>query len=184
MDTSLQDERETRFYALYEHQEGIRRHIATVLTTSPDLIDDALQNTWINVWRALPSMMGEGKSWLYQIAHNAAVDLIRKNASHPTLSLTAHLNNEDEDEKNMTEEALPWSDETDTWIEQIDREHLLRPALQQLREQERIVIALDYHEYSGQEGAQMLGLHLANYKTRLFRSRQRMRVLLAGEVAS
>jgi RNA polymerase sigma-70 factor (ECF subfamily) len=42
--------------------------------------DDALQNTFIKVWKNLSTFKGESQlySWLYRIAHNEALALIRK----------------------------------------------------------------------------------------------------------
>jgi RNA polymerase sigma factor (sigma-70 family) len=68
------------FAAIYErYQQPLYRYCQALLGNPQDA-QDALQNAMVSVLRALPGEDREIelKPWLYRIAHNAALDLIRK----------------------------------------------------------------------------------------------------------
>jgi RNA polymerase sigma factor (sigma-70 family) len=89
MSSLLSDERlvrraaggeERAFAAIFErYHQPLYRYCAAIVGDSQDA-QDALQNTMLKVLRALP---GEGrkirlKPWLYRIAHNESIDLLRR----------------------------------------------------------------------------------------------------------
>src|SRR5690242_16596036 len=85
----LSDERLTRravggderaFAAIFRrYHQSLYRYCLTIVGNSQDA-QDALQNTMIKVMRALPGeeRQIELKPWLYRIAHNEAIDLLRR----------------------------------------------------------------------------------------------------------
>jgi RNA polymerase sigma-70 factor, ECF subfamily len=71
---------EERFRNLIEpHRPALHAHCCRMLG-SPDDADDALQNTLLRAWRALPRFRGRSsvRTWLYRIATNACLDAIAK----------------------------------------------------------------------------------------------------------
>src|SRR3954451_24190167 len=89
MSSLLSDERlvrraaggeERAFATIFErYHQPLYRYCAAIVGDSQDA-QDALQNTMLKVLRALP---GEGreiklKPWLYRIAHNESIDLLRR----------------------------------------------------------------------------------------------------------
>jgi RNA polymerase sigma factor (sigma-70 family) len=69
------------FEELYEtYYDYVRRRICTLLRYHPRLIDDALQETWIKVWRFLPDIKSNHnlKAWLWLIATNTVRDAMRR----------------------------------------------------------------------------------------------------------
>ncbi|AUC80997.1 RNA polymerase sigma factor [Lacinutrix sp. Bg11-31] len=64
-----------------QYKERLYWHIRNILKSHDDA-DDALQNTFIKVYRSIDGFKGESKlySWLYRIATNEAITLINKNA--------------------------------------------------------------------------------------------------------
>jgi RNA polymerase sigma factor (sigma-70 family) len=76
------------FAAIYErHRQGIYRYCRTILGTEEDA-SDALQNTMIGAMNALP---GERRTislraWLYRIAHNEAISIVRRRAPAAAVS--------------------------------------------------------------------------------------------------
>ncbi|MBO4572065.1 MAG: RNA polymerase sigma factor [Bacteroidales bacterium] len=52
--------------------------------------DDALQNTWVSVWNALDTFREDSKlyTWLYRIATNEALSLLKKNRLRAALSFS------------------------------------------------------------------------------------------------
>jgi len=74
---------EDAFRTLIEpHRPALHAHCCRMLG-SPDDADDALQNTLLRAWRALPKFRGRSslRTWLYRIATNVCLDAIRSRAN-------------------------------------------------------------------------------------------------------
>jgi RNA polymerase sigma factor (sigma-70 family) len=68
------------FDSLYTQYENyVHMRIRNLLHYRPDLIDDAMQEIWIKVWRALPNLKSDGnlKAWLWLITTNTVRDTMR-----------------------------------------------------------------------------------------------------------
>ena len=82
---SAADGDERAFARIYErHHQGLYRYCRSILRNDEDAAD-ALQNTMLKALRALP---GESRSialkpWLYRIAHNEAISLLRRRTDGP-----------------------------------------------------------------------------------------------------
>src|SRR5690242_9429022 len=85
----LSDERLTRravggddraFAAIFRRYHQSLYRFCLSIVGNPEDAQDALQNTMIKVMRALPGeeRQIELKPWLYRIAHNEAIDLLRR----------------------------------------------------------------------------------------------------------
>jgi RNA polymerase sigma factor (sigma-70 family) len=75
------------FAALYErHHQALYRYCRAILG-NPEDAADALQNTMTAALRALPGEQREirVKPWLYRIAHNESISLLRRRAPHAVL---------------------------------------------------------------------------------------------------
>ncbi|MCA1750614.1 MAG: RNA polymerase sigma factor [Flavobacteriales bacterium] len=61
------------------YQEKLYGHLRRMTGNHPDA-DDALQNTLIKVWKNIETFRGDSAlySWLYRIAANEALDIIKK----------------------------------------------------------------------------------------------------------
>ncbi|WP_452223382.1 RNA polymerase sigma factor [Lacinutrix chionoecetis] len=82
--TQLQskDNKDAAFKALVSlYKERLYWHVRNILKSHDDA-DDALQNTFIKVYKSIDGFKGESKlySWLYRIATNEAITIINKNA--------------------------------------------------------------------------------------------------------
>jgi RNA polymerase sigma factor (sigma-70 family) len=71
------------FAELYENAEYrnyVRVRILTMLHSRPDWIDDAIQETWIKVWRSLPRITSTHnlKGWLWLVATTTVYDAMRR----------------------------------------------------------------------------------------------------------
>src|ERR1700744_5150689 len=70
---------EGAFLALAEaHRAELHAHCYRMLASYHDA-EDALQETWLRAWRALPGFEGGMlRAWLYKIATNAALDVVKR----------------------------------------------------------------------------------------------------------
>jgi RNA polymerase sigma factor (sigma-70 family) len=73
--------------AIYErHHQGIYRYCRAILRNDEDA-RDALQNTMVKALDALPGETREIalKPWLYRLAHNEAISVIRRRSDHASI---------------------------------------------------------------------------------------------------
>src|SRR4051812_21255347 len=81
------------FVVLYRrHHQALYRYCRAILGNNEDAAD-ALQNTMAAALHALPGDRREIaiKPWLYRIAHNESVSLLRRRAPHADLDAAEHL---------------------------------------------------------------------------------------------
>jgi RNA polymerase sigma-70 factor (ECF subfamily) len=98
--------------------------------------DDALQNTFINVWKSIGSFRSESTlyTWLYTIATNEALTVINKRKRNASVSLD-DLGN-----------YFANSQEGDTWFDGDAAQMKLQNAILKLPEKQRIVFNLKYYD--------------------------------------
>jgi RNA polymerase sigma-70 factor (ECF subfamily) len=131
--------------------------------------EDAVQETFVSIWRAAKSYRperGPGAPWLYAVARNAIVDRSRAKSETPV---------QPPDEASI--ESGP-----DIRAEQSWTRWRVHRALEELPELEREVIELAYwHGLSQSEVAESLRIPLGTVKTRTRSGLQRLADLLEGE---
>jgi RNA polymerase sigma-70 factor (ECF subfamily) len=132
--------------------------------------EDAVQETFISIWRAARTYAperGPGAPWLYGIARNAIVDRSRVRTDTPAETPEQFSNDLGPDER----AELAWA-----------RARVHR-ALVRLPEREREVVALAYwSELSQSEVAERLGIPLGTVKTRTRSALLHLAEMLDGDV--
>ncbi len=131
------------------------------------LAEDAAQVAFIQAWRHLPAYQPRGtfRSWLYRIAVNAALDLLRR--EKPAEDVAALP---------LESPALP----VEAQVEQQERRQRVRRAVLGLPEACRAVLVLrEYEGLSYQEIAAALEIPTGTVMSRLSYARK----LLAGQLA-
>jgi RNA polymerase sigma-70 factor (ECF subfamily) len=133
---------------------------------------DVTQEVFIKVYNSLSRYRSEYKfsTWLYRIAHNAAIDHIRKNSA-PTQSIETE-NNEGAYQLQF-ESPLPTPEEErerSEWRTEIDT--VVKCLPQGYRE---LIVLRHSGDLSYDEIAEVTGLPLGTVKNRLFRARELMR---------
>ena len=132
--------------------------------------EDAVQETFISIWRAAKTYRperGPGAPWLYAVARNAIVDRSRAR-TEPAV--------ETPDE--VADEAGPADLAEKSWVQ-----WRVHRALEELPENERQVIELAYWSgLSQSEVAGRLGIPLGTVKTRTRSGLQRLAGILEGEL--
>ena len=139
---------------------------------------DALQDALLSAHRSAARFRGEAAvtTWLHRIVVNACLDRIRRHRAHPTVPLP--------DGSRPDPGAGPGS-RTTAGVEPAapavdhDTALVVRQALAQLPSEQRVSIVLvDLEGYPVAEVAAMLGVAEGTVKSRCFRARARLAVLL------
>lgn len=135
-----------------------------------DLALDGTQEVFIKVYNSLDRYNSEYKfsTWIYRIAHNVAIDHLRRTSAH---SASLHTIDSDGDE---LERPLADCDQAspEANIELSERRETIEAAVQTLPPAYRELILLRHaHDMSYDEIAEVTGLPLGTIKNRIFRAR-------------
>lgn len=147
-----------------ETQSGVYNVAYSVLGNREEA-QDATQEIYVRVWRALPSFRGEARftTWLYRIAVNSALNRRRK--------LKGPLSNV-EDDGVLDRLESPVADPADATIER-ERNRALWAAVMRLPAKYRVVINLFYRQQlTYDEMAAVLAMPLGTIKAQLNRARR------------
>ena len=142
---------------------------------NPDDAAEAAQEAFLAAWQGLKFFRGEASfsTWLYRLASNACVDLLRKEQRHRAVSGPS-LNDEDT--------YMDIADDAATPQELAERSELreqIEEGLQSLSPEHREVLLLrELHQLSYDEIAQTLDLDTGTVKSRISRGRKALRNFL------
>lgn len=163
------------------HEEKVYR-LAMRFTRNETDAAEILQETFLLAWRNLDSFQGKAQfaSWLYRVAVNAALMLLRSHKRHPQVAV-----------EDVTPEALgeaardaqpglgagtDWSKRPDEHFQSTELRQQIQLAVDRLPESQRSVFLMrDVDGLSTEETGELLGLSLPTVKTRLHRARLALR---------
>jgi len=153
--------------------DRIRGYCAAFVAFDPELAEEAAQESLIRIYKALPRWRRESPlgAYLYGICRTASADVIRTRARH-----RAH-NVQVEELESLSLESPQGTGEANVLREEAGR--MLAIAMQELDPTDRSMLYL--HEVEGKglsELGTMYDLPLGTVKSRLFRARDRLGVLL------
>lgn len=158
--------------------------LACRLTSDTDA-PDVLQETFLHVYRSLPSFRGESQfgTWLYRIATNAALMLRRSRGRRPVESLDAFMPRFDEHGVHVeTPAQLQVASRADELLDRKVLAEKAREVIARLPELYRDAFVLrDLEEMSTADVAQVLGVEPATVRQRVHRARLMLRGYL-GEL--
>ncbi|MBQ2868150.1 MAG: sigma-70 family RNA polymerase sigma factor [Firmicutes bacterium] len=138
---------------------------------------DALQESFIKIYRHLESFREGSKfdTWVYRIVVNTCNDMLRKNHGAPV----EYLNRSDEEEEEYTLELPDTDPGPQDALLQKEQAKLILDALDQLKpDQKEVVILRDIQGFAYEEIAEMLNCSMGTIKSRINRSRSRLREIL------
>ena len=156
---------------IYSHR--LYKRILSITRNREDA-EDALQDTFLRAYLALPSFEGRSRfsSWLTRIGINSALMILRRRRARPETSFEQHLDFEgDGAYVDVRDEAL----NPEQLYDQQQRCYTIRCAIQRLDPKSRAAIGIwASDELSMKEVAQDLGVSVASVKARLHRARKRL----------
>ena len=142
---------------------------------NPADAEEAAQETFLAAWQGLRFFRGESSfsTWLYRLASNACVDLLRKEGRHQAAAGPS-LNDEEVLLEIQDEAPSPHA-----LAEQAELKEQIEAGLASLPEEYREVLILrEIHQQSYDEISEILSLDLGTVKSRINRGRKRLRKFL------
>ncbi|MBE6022731.1 MAG: sigma-70 family RNA polymerase sigma factor [Cellulosilyticum sp.] len=146
------------------------------LLKQPDEAFDAAQEVCIKIWKQLKNFKGDAKlsTWIYRIAINTSLDLLRQQKKRQEQIVLLTENDNLEKSKDLHQ----W-DDLSTQLSEKEGLNVLWQAMQELKEDDRIIIVLrDIEGYSYDEIALTLGISIGTVKSRLSRARIKLKKIL------
>lgn len=160
----LQGDQEA-FRRLYEKYSPVAMRVAYAITRDREMAKDVLQETFVRVYRFLPSydLSQSFRSWFYRILTNECNRMLKK--QHRLLFV--HTPNWEEQMADRREDR------------ELDQ---LYGAIQELEDKYRIPVVLKYLQgLTEKEIAEALDLNQNTVKTRLFQARQKLKKAIVTE---
>jgi RNA polymerase sigma-70 factor (ECF subfamily) len=149
------------------HLRGVHVFVYRMLGSRAEA-EEVCQETFLRVWKQAGTYVARAKpsTWLYRIAHNLAVDRIRRRreGAHP-LGL----------------EEVPTSERPSLHLHDKQVAEAVQRALDELPERQRAALSLvHYQGMSNAEAAEVLGVKLRALESLLARGRRQLREQLAA----
>lgn len=135
---------------------------------------DALQETMLKIWRALPDFRGQSAltTWAYRLCVNCCLDQLRRQKSRVQTQSADEMREQGFDPVDLS----PLPEET---VEQAETRARLRACLDQLNPEQRTALLLCAVEgRSYEETAAITGVGLGTVKSRVARARGRLAELM------
>lgn len=145
------------------------------IVRNPEDAEELAQDTFLKAFKSLGSFKGDCgfATWLYRIAYNTALSALRKRRPE-------YLTIDDDAIERISDEAI--EEQVIGQLEESGLEERLQElerAMARLQAEERALLLLYYwQEKSVDEIAGITGLSAANVKTKLFRTRKKLFVIL------
>jgi RNA polymerase sigma factor (sigma-70 family) len=159
------------FEELYRvYHPRLTRFLMNILRR-PHLVEEALDDTMMVVWRRPESYTGASKvsTWIFAIAYRTALKALSR-LDEPMEDLDA--------EGRPSLEAGP-----EQALSQRQVQKLLLSAMDRLSSDHRVVVDLTYyHEAGYREIAEIMNCPVGTVKTRMFHARQKLKDLLDGQL--
>ena len=174
-------------------EDLVRRHSARLIGLArrilgdEDLARDAVQDAFLNAFRALDGFNGDARlgSWLHRIVVNAALAKLRQRRRRPESFLSDEFSGDAgagtcAQKAPLTEVE---SEAADDSLARRQESELVRGCIARMTESHRTVLTLRYiEEYDTVQTARILGVAPNTVKTRLMRARDALRAYIEREV--
>ena len=150
-----------KFVELINQHEGILQKICNIYFYRNPNKEDYYQEILIRLWKAYPTFRSDSafSTWLYRVALNTAIDIIRKHSLQPRNA-----------ELSKFEYNIPAS-ESNTESDQKDK---LYQAINHLSDIDKAIILLHLEEYSYEEIGKIIGISEGNTGVKISRIKNQL----------
>ena len=169
------------FSEIVRRYHGMVFKLALKITGNHQDAEDAAQDAFLNLATKLARFEGRSslKTWIYRVAVNAALMVVRGVRKHQHVELNATGGDFDED-GTFAHVVPDWSTQPDRVLLSDEAQDVIRRGIEKLPEKFKTVLILaDVEQLANQEICQVLDLSLPAVKSRLHRARLFLRSELA-----
>ncbi len=141
---------------------------------NPEDAADMTQETFLKAWKNLEGFHMESSlsTWLYRLANNCCLDLLRSKKRKPTISIVR----EDDDGEELSFDPVDPSPQPDELLIRKEENAILKEALLSLDEQQRAILTLRVvNDMSYEDIGSVLQIKEGTVKSRLARARENLR---------
>lgn len=174
IDKILQGETNS-FAVLVDRYKDMIFTLALKMVKNREEAEEVAQDTFIKIYNSLNKFKGDSKfsTWIYKIAYNTCLDRLKKNKKEDlTISIdefSAHL--------------IKTMDNALSALEDKERKQTIQNCLNLLPSDENFLLTLFYFEdQSLEEIGKIMSINANNVKVKLFRSRQKLAVILKKQL--
>ncbi len=169
--TRINDQDKAALEQLYDRYEKILFSFLYKMLEDRDLAEEALQEVFIKIWRGkgvYDESKGKFTSWLFRMAQNTAIDLIRKRKK-PSVPI--------EEAGHMASTEAP----VDEQVEWQEKKGQIETAVQRLSVEQQKMIDLFYFKgYTHETIADMCDIPLGTVKSRIRLALKKLKTSLHG----
>ncbi len=167
--------------AFAEAFEPLRSMIYAVAyrLVGPDDAEDVVMQTYLKAWQAIPRFGGRSalKTWLYRIARNCALDLIRSRGRRRERVLS-----QEELESPAAQFPDPSQPQPDEVVVRSETAALVQEAMRGLSPEHRTALQMRFSDgMSYAEIAAATGVAIGTVMSRLFNAKRKLRAILENE---
>ena len=156
---------------VHRYQDRVYRLVRRIV--GDDEAEDALQETFLSAWRALPRFKGDAafSTWIYRIATNAALMRLRKRRND-VVSLDAPVRGAEGEDTTAALEIRDWSATPDEELMNDETRQAMEAAVADLPADWRAAFLLrDVEGLSNIDAAAALDVSVPAFKARVHRAR-------------
>lgn len=178
----------SHFQSLVRRYQSSLFNAAYRILGNTDEAEEVVQETYIKVHENLKKFRRECsfKSWIFRIAHNMCVDILRTNKRRGGFKLLAFDPKSTHSEEDCSDGANPIVFQVadsglnpEEMLDFKEQSKVIEASLKELSEQQRAVVVLhDIEGLSYQEIAEIVGANLGTVRSRLHYGRLKLRQLL------
>jgi RNA polymerase sigma-70 factor (ECF subfamily) len=167
------------FEFLMKRHQAKTLSLAFSITRNREDAQDVVQQSFHKAYMHLDRFQGKSSfsTWLTRIVINEGLMCLRRNRARREVPL-GDVESQSESEELFLAEIPDTGESPAEIYEQLEKENTLREAMNKLSEEFRTVVCLRLEERTIGETAEILGMGIGTLKARLFRARQKLRVLL------
>lgn len=169
----IKDKDKQAMEILYDRYEKILYSFVYKLTEDREAAEEVIQEVFIKLWRGVAnyhSDRGKFSSWLFTLARNQAIDLIRKKKTNRLVNMEA------------IEPIVSPESTADEMIEWNEEKKEVRKAIRRLSEEQREIIQFVYFQgYTQQKIADKYKIPLGTVKSRVRLALRNLKLFLAEE---
>jgi RNA polymerase sigma-70 factor (ECF subfamily) len=147
------------------------------MLTDPDAAADATQEAFLSAYKAIGRFKGEQfRTWLFRIATNACLDMLRSRKRKPSQSLYSYSHDPEEEAEPLPIADLDPTIDPESSALRAEVAEAIQRGLDSLPDEQRIALVLvDVQGLSYDEAATITGANLGTIKSRINRGRARLR---------